>query len=85
MLRAALRGEEFGRGGGLGGGRGNRRGDGDVGCPAPVVRQQLREVAVLERGQPLEHVLEVGPGVVAVEFGRLRRSPNYAEWARLLR
>ena len=35
----------------------------------PVVRQQQLEVAVLQRGQALEHVLEIGPGIVPVEFG----------------
>ena len=51
----------------------------------PLVRQQLVDPAVQLRRQPGEHVLEVRPGIVAVELGRLRRSPNYAEWARLLR
>lgn len=36
---------------------------------APVMRQQLREIALLECGQTLEHVLEVGPRIVPVEFG----------------
>ncbi len=49
MLKAQLRG---------GGGR--RVGRGGVAGRAPVVRQQLREVALLERGQTLEDVLEVG-------------------------
>ena len=46
-----------------------RRCRGGVVGRAPVMRQQLREIAVLERGQTLEHVLEVGPGVVPIEFG----------------
>ena len=52
---------------GDGGERGVGRG-GVVGRP-PVVRQQLREVALLQRGQTLEYILEIGPGIVPVEFG----------------
>ena len=37
----------------------------------PVALQKLRQVALLERGQPLEHVLQVRPWVVSVELGRL--------------
>ena len=66
MLKAQLR---------SGGGR--RVGRGDAGGGSPVVRQQLREVALLERGQTLEHVLEVGPGVVTVELGRLDQAHNH--------
>ena len=47
----------------------------------PLVRQQLPNSAVQLRGQPREHILQVGPGLVPIELGRLRRSPNYAEWA----
>ncbi|QDL38652.1 aldehyde dehydrogenase family protein [Rhodoferax sediminis] len=72
VVKVVLRGE----GGRRRGGRG-----GVLGRP-PVVRQQLREVALLERGQALEHVLEVGPRIVPVEFGRLCRPLNYAERAR---
>ena len=32
------------------------------------VRQQQRQVAILQRGQALEDVLEVGPRIVSVEF-----------------
>ena len=45
----------------------------------PLVRQQLPDPAVQLRGQPREHVLQVGPGLVPVELGRLRRPPSYAE------
>jgi hypothetical protein len=41
------------------------------------VRQQQLEVAVLQRGQALEHVLEIGPGVVAVEFCRLDEAEHH--------
>ena len=51
----------------------------------PLVGQQLFDPAVQLRGQPGEHVLEIGPGLVSIELGRLRRAPNYAEWACLLR
>ena len=55
-----------------GGRRGNgRNGDGADCERMPVVRQKLREVAVFQRAHPLEHVLEIGPGIVPVEFGRL--------------
>jgi hypothetical protein len=30
-------------------------------------------------------VAQVGPWIQAIELGRLCRSPNYAEWDRLLR
>lgn len=33
--------------------------------------QQLREVALLERGQALEDVLGAGAGIVTTEFGGL--------------
>lgn len=51
----------------------------------PTMRQQLLNPAVQLGGQPGEHVFEVGPRLVPVELGRLRRAPNYAEWACLLR
>ena len=51
----------------------------------PPMGQQLLDPAVQLRRQSGEHVLEVGPGLVPVELGRLRRAPNYAEWACLLR
>ena len=51
----------------------------------PPVRQQLLDPAVQLRRQSREHVLQVGPGLVPVELGRLRRAPNYAECARLVR
>ena len=47
----------------------------------PPMRQQFPDPAVQLRGQPREHILQVGPGLVPIELGRLRRSPNYAEWA----
>ena len=51
----------------------------------PLVRQQLLDPTVQLRGQPGEHVLEIRPRLVPIELGRLRRAPNYAEWACLLR
>ena len=48
----------------------------------PLVRQQLFDPAVQLRRQPREHVLQIRPRLVPIELGRLRRSPNYAEWAR---
>ncbi len=45
----------------------------------PPVRQQLLDPAVQLRGQPREHVLQVGPRLVPIELGRLRRPPSYAE------
>ena len=54
------------------------------GCRAPAMGQQLRDPAVQLRGQPREHVFQVGLRIVPVKFGRLRRAPNYAEWARPL-
>ena len=40
----------------------------------PPVGQQLLDAAVQLRGQPGEHVLEVGPGIVPVELGRLQQA-----------
>ena len=45
---------------------------------APVVRQQRLQVAVLERGQTLEHILEIGTGIVTVEFGRLDQAQDHS-------
>ena len=45
----------------------------------PPVRQQLLDPAVQLRGQSREHVLQIGPRLVPVELGRLRRPPSYAE------
>ncbi len=45
----------------------------------PPVGQQLLDPVVQLHGQPGEHVLEVGPGFMPVELGRLCRPPNYAE------
>ena len=45
----------------------------------PLVWQQFFDSAVQLRRQPGEHVLEIGPRLVPIELGRLRRSPNYAE------
>ena len=64
-----LRGDEFGRGDG--------RAECGDGGRAPVVRQQLREVAMLERGQPFKNILEVGPRGMAVEFVRLDHLCGY--------
>ena len=35
----------------------------------PVVRQQLSQVALLERGQAVEQVFQIGPRIVPVELG----------------
>ena len=35
------------------------------------MRQQLSQVALLERGQALEHVFQVSPRIVPIELGRL--------------
>ncbi len=43
------------------------------------MRQQILDPAHRLRGQPVEDVLHIGERIVAVEFGRLRRPPNYAE------
>ena len=51
----------------------------------PLMGQQLLDPAVQLHRQPGEHVLEIGPRLVPVELGRLRRAPNNAEWACLLR
>src|SRR5438105_5694728 len=44
-----------------------------IGRP-PAMRQQFLESAVRQRGQPREHVLEVGPGISSVELGRLQQA-----------
>src|SRR5450759_1573673 len=41
----------------------------------PPVGQQLLDLAVQLRGQPREHVLQVGPGLVPFELGRLQQAP----------
>lgn len=43
----------------------------------PVVRQQLREIALLERRQTLEHVLQVGPRIVPVELCRFDQAEHH--------
>jgi len=45
----------------------------------PPVRKQLLDPAVQLRGQSREHVFQVGPRLVPIELGRLRRPPSYAE------
>jgi len=47
--------------------------------PLPPVRQQLLDPAVQLCGQSREHVFQVGPRIVPIELGRLRRPPSYAE------
>ena len=42
------------------------------------VRQQQRQVAILQRGQALEDVLEVGPRIVSVEFGRFDQAHQHS-------
>ena len=51
----------------------------------PLVWQQLFDPAVQLHRQSGEHILEIRPGIMPIELGRLRRAPNYAEWACLLR
>ncbi len=43
----------------------------------PPVRQQLTDPAVQLRRQPREHVLQVGPGLVPVELGRLQQAHHH--------
>ena len=43
----------------------------------PPVRQQLLDSAVQLRGQSREHVLQVGPGIVPIEFGRLQQAHHH--------
>src|SRR5437762_681672 len=43
----------------------------------PAMRQQFVDLAVQLRGQPREHVLEVGPGVSPVELGRLQQAHHH--------
>ena len=40
----------------------------------PLMGQQLFDTAVQLRGQPGQHVLEVGPRLVPIEFGRLQQA-----------
>jgi len=43
----------------------------------PAVRQQLLDPAVQLRGQPREHVLQVGPRLMPVELGRLQQTHHH--------
>ena len=43
----------------------------------PLVRQQIFDPAIQLRGQAREHVLEVGPGVVSIELGRLQQAHHH--------
>jgi len=43
----------------------------------PPVRQQLLDPAVQLRGQPREHVLQVSPGLVPIELGRLQQAHHH--------
>ena len=43
----------------------------------PLVRQQLPNSAVQLRGQPREHILQVGPGLVPIELGRLQQAHHH--------
>jgi len=45
-------------------------------------RQQLVDPVARVIGDALEDVAQVALRVDPVQLGRLRRSPNYAEWAR---
>src|SRR5438067_527066 len=47
-----------------------------VGWP-PAVGQQFLDSAVRQRGQPHEHVCEVGPRVSPVELGRLQQAHRH--------
>ena len=47
-----------------------------VGRP-PAMGQQFLESAVRQRGQPREHVLEVGPRVSPIELGRLQQAHHH--------
>jgi len=47
-------------------------------------RQQLVDAVARVLGDALQDVAQVALRVDPVQPGRLRRSPNYAEWARLL-
>ena len=62
MLRVGLRGRRCSLG--------DRAGFDDGAGRSPVVRQQLCQIAILQRGQALEDVFEVGPRIVPVELGR---------------
>ena len=62
MLRVGLRGRRCSLGDSLGFDDGVGR--------SPVVWQQLRQVAILQRGQALEDIFEIGPWIVSVELGR---------------
>ena len=57
----------------VGSGAGGSRRHGNGGG-LPVVRQQQLKVSVLERGQPLEHVLQIRPRIVPIELGRLHQA-----------
>ena len=52
------------------------RDDCSTGGWQPVVKKKLREVAVFQGGQPFEYVLEVGPGIAAVQLGRLDQAQH---------
>lgn len=54
----------------------------DSGLRLPAVWQQFLDAAVQVRWQSCQHVPQIGPRVVAMHLGLLRRPPNYAEWAR---
>lgn len=41
------------------------------------MRQQQFEIAVPQRGQALEHILEIGPRIVPVEFGRFDQAEHH--------
>jgi hypothetical protein len=44
---------------------------------APVVGQELPEVALLDREQKLEDVLQVGPRIVPIGLGRLDHAQDH--------
>ena len=43
----------------------------------PPVRQQLLDPAVQLRGHPREHILQVSPGIVSMELGRLQQAHHH--------
>jgi len=53
--------------------------------PCDVPRQQLVDAVDGMVGNAGEDFTQVGLRIEPVELGRLRRAPNYAEWACLLR
>jgi hypothetical protein len=53
--------------------------------PCDVPRQQFVDAVDGMVCDAAQHLAQVPLGVQPIELGRLRRAPNYAEWACLLR